>query len=168
MPAATVIRAATPEDADAIREVVRHAFGRGDETVLVARLRHERAVVLELLAERDGAAAGHVLFSAAPIADGEHRVAAAALAPLAVLPERQRQGIGTALVEAGLKLCRARGIAAVLVLGDPEYYGRFGFSAEAARGLRAPFSGPAFQALELVPGALARGGAVRYADAFLA
>ncbi len=165
--AAAILRAAGPEDTAAIRCVVSDAFGRRDEAVLVARLRHEGVVVPELLAEEGGEIVGHVLFSAAPISEGEHRVAAAALAPLSVRSDHQHKGVGSALVTAGLKLCRARGIAAVLVLGDPDFYGRFGFDPDLVERLRSPFSGAAFQAVELVPGALARGGAVRYPDAFL-
>jgi putative acetyltransferase len=166
---ATAIRPAALGDAAAIRTVVHAAFAREDEAALVERLRHDGAVLAELVAT-DGAAAvvGHVLFSAVPVAaDGADAVIpAAALAPLAVLPEHQRRGVGAALVTAGLEACRARGVAAVLVLGDPAYYRRFGFAAEAARGLRTPFAGPAFMALELIPGALARGGVVRYPAAF--
>jgi putative acetyltransferase len=94
-------------------------------------------------------------------------IPAAALAPLAVAPARQRRGIGSALVRRGLDVCRERGRAAVIVLGHPSYYPRFGFSAALARGFRAPYAGEAFMALELTPGALAAGaGDVRYPKAF--
>jgi putative acetyltransferase len=85
-----------------------------------------------------------------------------------VRPERQRQGIGSALIRRGLILSRERRCAAVVVLGSPAYYGRFGFTADLARELRAPYSGPAFMALEIEPGALARRGAVQYPAAFQA
>ncbi|MGH6830056.1 MAG: GNAT family N-acetyltransferase, partial [Methylocella sp.] len=91
----------------------------------------------------------------------------AALAPLAIRPEFQRQGIGSVLIEAGIAACSARNLAGIVVLGHPQLYRRFGFSSAAARSLRAPFSGDAFMALELKPGALvAHPGTVRYADAF--
>jgi len=164
-----LLRNATPEDTGAVRDLLLAAFGRHDEAMLVGRLRHGRAVIVELLAELDGEVVGHVLFSNAPITTAEgHRIAGAVLGPLAVLPEHQGRGIGSALVTAGLKLCRARGIGAVLVLGDPAFYGRFGFDQRLGQRLRGPFAGPAFQALELVPAILARGGEVRYPDAFLA
>jgi putative acetyltransferase len=85
---------------------------------------------------------------------------------VAVHPLHQRRGVGAALIRHGLAECRAKGIAAVLVLGHPEYYPHFGFSAAAASRLDAPFSGPAFMAIELTPGVLRRGGSVRYAAAF--
>jgi putative acetyltransferase len=154
-------------DEDAIRAVIREAFGGEAEGRLVDRLRADGLVVASLVAIVGGRVVGHVLFSALPV-DGEHGVVtAAALAPLAVAPEWQRRGIGTALVRRGLELCRERGSAAVVVLGHPGYYPRFGFSAELARQLRAPYSGEAFMALELIPGALGAGtGTVRYPAAF--
>ncbi|MGH9671813.1 MAG: GNAT family N-acetyltransferase, partial [Bryobacteraceae bacterium] len=113
--------------------------------------------------------AGHILFSPLPIdVAGGRVIRAAALAPVAVRPEAQRAGIGSALIRRGLEICRDRGCAASVVLGWPEYYPRFGFSAELARRLRAPFSGESFMALELEPGSLAGvEGMVRYARAFL-
>ncbi len=94
-------------------------------------------------------------------------VAAVSLAPMAVVPEHQRFGVGSELVRRGLSELQERGERIVIVLGHPDYYSRFGFSAERARYLVSPFPPEAFMALELVEGAL-RGvrGAVRYASAF--
>jgi putative acetyltransferase len=90
-----------------------------------------------------------------------------ALAPMSVQPGRQRQGIGGALVRESLQRAHQQGWAAVIVLGHPGYYPRFGFSAALARSLAAPFSGNAFMALELIPGALQGGaGRVVYPAAF--
>lgn len=122
-----------------------------------------------LVAVQGGRIVGHILFSRLVIEAGERIIEAAALAPMAVHPECQRQGIGSALVRAGLEACRAAGIAAVVVLGHADYYPRFGFSAAAARGLRCPFpeAGDAFMALELKAGALNVSDAVvRYAPPF--
>jgi putative acetyltransferase len=94
------------------------------------------------------------------------RSTAAALAPVAVLPAFQNQGIGGELIRAGNARCAALGLEAIVVLGHADYYPRFGFSAQMAESLQAPFSGPHFMALELKPGVLEAGGKVRYAKAF--
>jgi len=102
----------------------------------------------------DGAIVGHILFSALTTMVDDDAVPTLSLAPMCVHPERQGSGIGTALVEVGLELARRREWQAVVVLGHPDYYPRFGFSAELASGLDSPFDGESFMALELVPGAL--------------
>src|SRR5690606_3267718 len=111
---------------------------------------------------------GHILFSPLGLTpEPADAPVLAALAPLAVWPEAQRQGVGRELVQTGLAACRAAGIDAVVVLGHWDYYPRFGFSADAAAPLDAPFSGAEFMALELNPGALARAeGRLTYAAAF--
>jgi len=163
------IRPERPGDAAAVREVNRLAFGQEDEAALVDSLRNGGHAVVSLVADDGGNIVGHILFSRLIIEAGDRTIEAAALAPMAVLPGRQREGIGSALVRAGLEACRKAGIAAVVVLGHPDYYPRFGFSAAAARGLDCPFpgAGDAFMALELTPGSLdLRGGAVHYAPPF--
>ena len=160
------MRAETPADFAAIRAVNVAAFGQADEADLVERLRCDGEAVTSLIAERGGRTVGHILFSRLPIVAANREIAAAALAPVAVQPSFQRQGVGTALIHAGLCRCRELGIEAVVVLGHPTYYPRFGFSATLAQRLEAPFSGAAFMALELVPQALDGGGAVRYPAAF--
>jgi putative acetyltransferase len=159
------IREAVAADHPAIRRVNREAFGRDDEGVLVQRLRDETAMLFELVAD-DCDIVGHIAFSALALTPPRPAGKVAALAPMAVTPARQRAGVGSALVRAGLETCRARGIAAVVVLGHPGFYPRFGFAAAAASGLRAPFSGPEFMALELVAGALPAGAALRYPESF--
>ncbi len=162
-----MIRPETSADIEAIREVNRLAFGGGEEADLVDRLRAERDVMASLVAEDDGAVIGHILFSTLRIEGPAVRVNAAALAPMCVRPEWQGEGIGTALVERGLERCRERGMEAVIVLGHPEFYPRFGFRADLAAGLQAPFSGDAFMALELKPRSLDLSHArVHYARAF--
>jgi putative acetyltransferase len=161
------IRPTVPGDIAAIRTVERVAFGGEDEARLVDRLREDGDVVVELVATAvHGLVVGHILFSHLPIWSEDGTVArAAALAPLAVLPQHQRAGIGSALVRLGLEACAEQGVAGVVVLGDPAFYGRFGFSSALAARLRAPYSGDAFMALGLAAGAL-RGGEARYARAF--
>jgi putative acetyltransferase len=161
------IRPESTSDHPAVREVNRLAFGGEDEARLVDALRDGGYVRASLVAEVDGQVVGHVLFSELPIGTEEGTVEALSLAPLAVAPSHQERGIGSALVEEGLRACRDAGYRIVIVLGHPEFYPRFGFSAKMAETLRSPFSGPAFMALELVPGALdGVEGEVRYPPPF--
>jgi putative acetyltransferase len=163
-----LIREATAEDHAEIRAVVAAAFGQPDEAKLVDALRADGDALIELVAEEDGFIVGHALFS--PLgtqtgaADTGRRFAA--LAPLSVAPERQKDGIGQALMQVGHALCRSAGVEAVIVLGHPDYYPRAGYSAAAAATVTAPFSGPSFMALALTPGALDEPTTVTYAKAF--
>lgn len=148
------IRPETPGDHNAIREVNRAAFGQDAEGRLVDDLRKGGFVRISLVAELAGRVIGHILFTDLPIITKTCTVPAVALAPMAILPELQRQGIGSALVRRGLDECRSQGHRIVVVLGHPHYYPRFGFSAALAKPLKSPYSGEAFMAIELVPGAL--------------
>jgi putative acetyltransferase len=148
------IRTENPADGPAVSAVIRQAFGGDDEVRLVERLRDGGWTRLALVAELDRQIVGHLLFSELSIVTSSGTVTALALAPLAVLPEYQSQGIGTALTHHGLDLCRQQGHAIVIVLGHPHYYPRFGFSAQLARPLDTPYAGDSFMALELVPGAV--------------
>ena len=162
-----LIREEVPADIDATAELNRTAFGGDYEADLIARLRADGLVIASLVAQVRAKIVGHILFSMLPAEMDGRTVRAAALAPIAVQPDLQNQGIGSKLVEEGLKAVRERGIEAVIVLGHPAYYPRFGFSADLARRLAAPFSGEAFMALELVPGALDGSmGSVSYPAAF--
>ncbi len=157
------LRPAGESDHAAIRTVVAAAFGQADEADLVDRLRGDGDALVELVAEADGAVVGHVVFSRLATDTGARF---AALAPLSVLPGFQRDGLGMALMETGHALCAMAGIQAVIVLGHPAYYPRAGYSAEAAKTVSAPFSGPAFMGLALTPGALDSPVTVTYAAAF--
>jgi putative acetyltransferase len=150
----TTIRPETAADHKAVRRVHCLAFRRDDEARLVDALRAGDYARLSLVAEAAGEVVGHILFSDLPIVTDKGTVAALALAPLAVVPEFQNRGIGSALVRGGLHACRDQGQRIVIVLGHPCYYPRFGFSPGPAARLESPFSGPSFMALELVPGAL--------------
>lgn len=161
-----MIRDAAISDYAAIRAVVRHAFGQNGEANLVEQLRADGDVVVELVEASDIAIQGHILYSPLAIQRGGETLAAAALAPVSVLPAFQRRGIGGGLIRAGNARCAALGLEAIVVLGHAEYYPRFGFSAATAKSLEGPFSGPHFMALELRHGALKAGGRVRYAKAF--
>ena len=132
------------------------AFETDAEAKLVDALRDGGYVEISLVAEKDGKIVGHILFSHLPIITKAGTVDAVSLGPMAVQPSYQRQGIGSRLVEAGLKTCRKQGCAIAVVLGHPEFYPRFGFSAQLAQPLESPYGGgEAWMAMELVPGSLA-------------
>ena len=165
------IRVENTHDAPDIARVHRLAFGRQHEARLVERLREGGWARVSLVAQLDGQLegpiVGHVLFSDLPIVTPAGSIAALALAPLAVLPEHQSQGIGSELLRRGLDRCREQGHTIVIVLGHPRYYSRFGFSPELARRLESRYAGESFMALELIPGALARvSGRVEYPPPF--
>lgn len=151
-----VIREESPRDFHAIAEVHRRAFGQEAEAALVDGLRAGGWSRVSLVAEVEDRIVGHVLFSGITIRTETAAIEALSLAPLAVLPAWQRRGIGSRLIADGLRRCREAGHRAVLVLGHPDFYPRFGFSAERAEPLSSPFGGgAAWMALELTPGALA-------------
>ncbi|MBS0492090.1 MULTISPECIES: GNAT family N-acetyltransferase [unclassified Phenylobacterium] len=159
-----MIRHARPADHAAIREIVAAAFGQADEADLVERLRAADDVMFELVEEENGEVVGHILYSRL-WADSVNLYAA--LAPLAVRPDRQRDGVGKRLTAASIETAKDFGAHAVIVLGHPEYYPKFGFSAQAAAQVKSPYSGsPAFMALALEDGALDGPLLVAYPDAF--
>jgi putative acetyltransferase len=156
-----IVRPERSGDAAAIRSVLVAAFGGNAEAGLVERLRTDRDLVLALVAEQADAVCGYVAFprlivEAAP---------AVGLAPLAVAPDAQRRGIGSALVREGLRLLVVRDEHLIFVLGDPAYYTRFGFDLAAAHPFESAYSGPHFMALRLSDDA-PRAGQVRYPAAF--
>lgn len=160
-----IVRPETAGDTAAIRNIICQAFGDDQEAGLVGRLRRDHDLVLSLVAEQDGQLVGHVGFSRLWIAQGAQRIPGISLAPLAVMPDRQRKGTGRALVEAGHTRLREAGETIVFVLGDPDYYGRFGFSFSAAATFDCQYAGPHFQALRLASTA-PDAGSVAYAPAF--
>lgn len=137
-------------DRPGIRRVLEEAFGQPDEADLVDSLRAEGDLVLSVVAVEGPRITGSIVFSrmAAPF----H---ALALAPVAVSPDLQGRGIGTRLIRAGIARATEAGWEGVFVLGDPGYYARFGFEADAAARFRSPFAGPHLMVLPL-RGALPR------------
>ena len=161
------IRAEGVEDEPAIRALLRDAFGASAEADLVEALRGRSDV--RFLVALDGARrVGHVGLSPVRVPGLAAEELALGLAPLAVADGARGAGVGAALVRAALEEARARGACAVVVLGDPAYYARFGFAPAARFDLACRWtSGDAFQALELRPGALAPAcGVVEYLPEF--
>lgn len=157
----------THNDTARIRSVVTDAFGRTSEAELIEAIRSSPNFIseLSLVAVEDGEILGHILFSPIIIEAQRQNIPALALAPLAVIPNRQNEGIGTKLVQSGLSKCRDLDHSRVVVLGSPQYYRRFGFQATSKFGIQAPFPVPDefFMVLELKPGALINvSGTVQY------
>jgi putative acetyltransferase len=159
------IRPEQPTDLAAIHALNAASFPAPGEARLVDLLRDAGRLQVSLVADAGLALVGHVAFSAVTTATG---IVGTGLAPLAVLESHRRRGIAESLVRTGLEACRSAGIGWVVVLGDPTYYGRFGFQPASTFGLVDEYGGGgAFQALELIPGQLPRGaGLVRYAPEF--
>jgi putative acetyltransferase len=135
-----VIRTEAVDDHDAIRRVVAAAFGSSVEADLVDRIRASPEYIpeLALVAEIYGVVIGHVMISGAVIRNDEGKRAISMLSPLAVVPSRQREGIGSVLVRAGITLADARGEPLVILEGSPAYYGRFGFEHSRLHGIEIP------------------------------
>ena len=164
----TEIRAEAPGDWHAVHAVNAAAFDTPVEADLVDALRVRARPLVSLVAEGSGVIVGHVMFSPVSLS-GDAALKVMGLAPMAVLPEHQRQGIGSALVRAGLDQCRQLGFGAVVVLGHPGYYPRFGFVPSARFGIRCEYdvADDVFMVAELQPGFLAGvSGTVSYHPAF--
>ena len=121
------VRSERLEDIASVRILNEHAFEQLAEANIVDKLRHACPEMLSFVAEDEGRVVGHILFAPAVIKSGKKVVQGMALAPMAVVPERQREGIGTKLVEHGFKVLQERSCPFVIVLGHPDYYPRFGF-----------------------------------------
>lgn len=165
-----LIRPTSAGDADQLAAVHRAAFGADLEGDLARALILDDAYlgVLSFAADEDGTLVGHVLLTRAWLNrdDGMPGFPLLLLAPLAVVPDSQHEGIGTALVEAAITLARESGEVAVFVFGDPAFYGRFGFVAAAPLGVRTPYPAEpewGWQVLELAPGILGAAGTLRVA-----
>ena len=163
-----IIREERPGDVENIRAVNLAAFETATEADLVQALRERATPLISLVADDDGTIIGHILFSPVTLAS-ETDLALMGLAPMAVVPARQRQGVGTRLIGEGLDRCRTIDTAAVVVLGHPHYYGRFGFTPASRLSLRSEYDVPeeAFMVRELHQGALGgRSGIIRYHPVF--
>jgi putative acetyltransferase len=165
-----IIRDEWPDDAPGIRSLLQAAFSSSVEADLVDRLRASCPDRLSLVAHEGTEVVGHILFTPVVIDTGATRIEGSGLAPMAVLPEQQRAGIGSALVRAGLERLRRAGCPFVVVVGYPEYYSRFGFGPASRQGLRCQWDevpDEAFMMLVLDPAvAPDLAGLVRYHPAF--
>lgn len=159
------IRPEKPDDEAAIGEVVAAAFGGPAEAQLVTRLRNGGDLILSLVAEDDGKIIGYVAFSRVWIERDGIRAPGVSLAPVAVRPDVQRRGTARALIGAGHLRLKTLGEKIVFVLGDPDYYKRFGFSHELAKPFACVYQSEYLQALRLSPDA-PTAGEVIYSAAF--
>jgi putative acetyltransferase len=154
--ASMIVRREELQDIAAIRFVNEQAFGGSGEADAIDRLRARGAATLSLVAVIDERVVGHLLFTPVTIESPDRSWPGLGLAPLAVLPDYQRRGIGSALMDAGLEECRRLGCERIIVLGHPDYYPRFGFERASRYGVRFEFEAPdeACMILALQPGAL--------------
>ena len=174
---AIVVRDERPDDADPVQQLLEHAFGRKAEGHLVARLRRLDVAPISLVAvhcptenlvEPDRVV-GHIMFSPVTINNVAPPLPTLGLAPVAVVPQWQHQGIGSTLIENGLARCRRQGVGVVVVLGHHDYYPRFGFRPAHVKGLTCEYKSPPenFMVIELRPGSLnVCSGLVRYHPTF--
>jgi putative acetyltransferase len=155
-------------DFDAIADLLERAFGRSQEARLVEALRKTGRLAVSLAGfDRQGILAGYAALSTVSV--GAHSGRALGLGPVAVLPGKQGKGFGAALIKTGLRAGREAGFGAVFVLGDPKFYGKFGFARADGSGIACEYgaSKENFLALELMPDALKEmSGTVRYAPEF--
>ena len=166
-----LIRHETPDDYESITQINNAAFGRKNESLLVENLRKTTLfnTQLSLVAEYYSRLIGHILFYPVKIKNNRGGFEMLALAPMSVLPEFQKKGVGAMLIRRGLKIAKELGYKSVNVLGHAEYYPKFGFEPANKWGIRPPFpvEDIYFMAQELVPEALENtGGVVVYPDEF--
>ena len=162
------IRPEGPRDIPSVREVNLSAFPTPAEADLVDALRNTAAATISLVADLGDSVVGHICFSPVTLTNWPE-VKVMGLAPMAVRPGWQRQGIGSTLVAAGVESCRQLGSGAVVVLGHARFYPRFGFVPASRFGIGCEYDVPDdhFMALELQPGILSgKSGTIRYHAAF--
>jgi len=164
------VRKEKPEDIKQIYSVNEQAFGVSTEAEIVDALRENCPGTLSLLAEDDGEIIGHIFFSPAEIEWMGKVIRGMGLAPMAVRPDRQRQGIGSQLVKAGLEILEEQGCPYVIVLGHPGFYPKFGFEPASKYGLTCQWEGvpdEAFMVIVMEPSSLLGvKGVAKYRDEF--
>lgn len=157
-----VIRIETPADIPGVRAVNEAAFETGAEAALVDALRQNGKFVLSLVADIGGEVVGHILFTDIEMEPGGAEARILGLAPMAVRPEWQGKGVGSALVRRGLEDCQELGYRGVVVLGHPDFYPRFGFIPASRYGISCIYDVPdeVFMAIALGEEELPRGRAL--------
>jgi putative acetyltransferase len=135
------IRPETPQDIPQVRIINLKAFAQSEEADIVDKLRESCSNILSLVAEDGGIIVGHILFSPVVIESSGKAINGMGLAPMAVMPDQQKQGIGSLMVRAGLSILRERNCPFVVVLGHPEYYPRFGFEPASKFGIKCQWDG---------------------------
>ncbi|MGD9873909.1 MAG: GNAT family N-acetyltransferase [Kiritimatiellia bacterium] len=165
-----IIRPEKPADIPAVRALNEAAFGQTVEADIVDAVRAECRSAVSLVAEDEGRIVGHIFFSPVVVSDDMESVRGMGLAPMAVLPERQRQGIGSALVREGIEKLRQKGCPFIVVLGHPAFYPRFGFMPASRKGVFCQWDGvpdEAFMILILDKSVMAgAAGTARYREEF--
>lgn len=159
------IRHEIPGDESEIHQLVACAFPGDAEAKLIDNLRSSRRLLLSLVALIQDEIVGHIAFSPVSLNGVE---IGWGLAPVATLPERQRQGVASQMIEQGMEIARNSGVRCAVVLGEPAFYSRFGFRSASLWNLRDEYhGGEAFQAIEFVPeGIPPDGGLVTYSPEF--
>lgn len=163
------VRHETSEDYKAVRQINELVFEQPGESRLVEGLRNQDIETISLVATIDNQIIGHIFFSPVTIEDSKDDFKAMGLAPMAVLPEFQKQGIGSKLVREGIQASKNARYQLIFVLGHPEYYPRFGFSEAMPLGFQCEYEAPskAWMVLELEKDALSsNGGLVRFNSEF--
>ncbi len=145
-----MIRIEQPGDEVPVRQIHVSAFGQRTEADLVDLLRQSCPAALSIVAEVDGCIVGHILFTPATVAAGDGHIEGMGLAPMAVMPSHQGQGIGSGLVEEGLQILRDAGCPFVIVVGHADYYPRFGFEPASEYRLFCPWDGVPDEAFMVV------------------
>jgi putative acetyltransferase len=164
-----IIRAESPEDYPRTRQINIEAFGGETEANIIETLRDIGIVIISLVPEIKDEVVGQILFSPVDLESHDSTISIAGLGPMAIAPEHQRKAIGSKLVEEGLHRCEKAGFAAVVVLGHPEYYPRFGFIPSVKHGIKSEYDVPdeVFMVKKLHEGALAYcRGTIKYHGVF--
>lgn len=164
------IRPESSSDIPGINSLLKAAFNEDSESLLVQQLRVTSEFIDEFswVLESPNQLLGYLLLSPIDIQHDQSTIASLALAPMAVLPERQRQGLGGLLVNHAIEKAQSAEWGSIIVLGHPEYYPKFGFEVASKWGVTCPFEVPdeVFMAIELAPGSLSAGGKVVYPAPF--